>query len=223
MPIAVNTLDAVLFDLDGTLIDTAPDFAVVVNRLLAAYNKPGLAFAPIRATVSQGARALVTLAFGLQADEPGFEPLRQQLLDLYADHLAVESGLFGGMDSLLNTLEARNIPWGIVTNKPRIYAEPILEALALAKRCQSLVCPDDVSQTKPHPEPLLLACNQLDCQPANSVYIGDHRRDIEAGRNAAMTTIAAAYGYIEDSDPAHSWGADYLVHSAAEIQDLLIP
>lgn len=221
MPINANTLDAVLFDLDGTLIDTAPDFAVVVNRLLAAHNKPAIAFEPIRATVSQGARALVTLAFDLQADEPGFDPLRQQLLDLYADHLAVETCLFGGMDTLLTTLEARHIPWGIVTNKPRIYAEPILDALALTTRCQSLVCPDDVNQAKPHPEPLLLACSQMDCQPGNSIYIGDHRRDIEAGRNAAMTTVAAAYGYIEEQDPAHSWGADYLVHSATEIQTLL--
>lgn len=223
MPAAIKKPDAMLFDLDGTLIDTAPDFAVVVNRLLAAHNKPALAFEEIRATVSKGARALVTLAFDLQADEPGFEALRLQLLDLYADHLAVESCLFAGMDSLLETLEARNIAWGIVTNKPRAYAEPILQALALSKRCQALVCPDDVSQTKPHPEPLFLACSQLDCEPANSVYVGDHRRDIEAGREAAMTTVAAAYGYIEESDPAHSWGADYLVNSAAEIHALLTP
>ena len=219
--ISTTQLSGVLFDLDGTLIDTAPDFAVVVNRLLSAHNQPPLAYEPIRATVSKGARALVTLAFGIKEGEENFESLRQELLSLYSQHLAVKTCLFPGMDTLLNRLEQQHIPWGIVTNKPRLYAEPILKALALDTRCSALVCPDDVTHTKPDPEPLHLACEKASINPNQCIYVGDHRRDIEAGNNAKMTTIAAAYGYIEEYDPAESWEADYLVQSVAELDALL--
>jgi 2-phosphoglycolate phosphatase len=214
-------LEAVLFDLDGTLIDTAPDFAVVVNQLRQRHGKTELDYAAIRATVSHGARALVTLAFGLNQADKNFEALRQELLMLYSQHLCIKTQLFPGINKLLDWIEQQSLPWGIVTNKPRQYAEPIIATLQLAKRCQVLVCPDDVKQTKPHPEPMLLACQHLQCNNHNTLYIGDHRRDIEAGKNANMHTMAATYGYIDPSDPAANWGADCAVDHAEQIQRYL--
>ncbi|ARN75033.1 HAD-IA family hydrolase [Oceanicoccus sagamiensis] len=217
-----TALQAVLFDLDGTLIDTAPDFAVVVNLLLERHGKAELPYSAIRETVSHGARALITLAFELQEGDDGFEALRLELLELYGQHLSVETSLFPGMHELLLWLESNNIPWGIVTNKPRLYAEPILRDLLLSERCSALVCPDDVTHTKPDPEPLLLACEHIGCEAQQTLYIGDHRRDIEAGKNADMKTMAVNYGYIEADDPAENWQADFYVDHADEIQALLI-
>lgn len=214
-------LQAVLFDLDGTLLDTAPDFAVVLNQLRQRHGKVPLDYPSIRATVSNGARALVTLAFQLQEGDDGFESMRQELLALYSEHLAVKTQPFPGISDLLDWLDSHLLPWGVVTNKPRRYAEPILQALSLASRCAVLVCPDDVNNTKPDPEPLLLACARIRCPAANTIYLGDHRRDIEAGANAGMKTLAVNYGYIDPADPAHSWQADFYVDHAADIQPLL--
>lgn len=217
-----HPLDAVLFDLDGTLVDTAPDFAAVLNTLCKRHGKTVVDFADIRSTVSHGARALLNLAFGINESDEKYEQLLQELLSLYSQHLAVESTLFPGIEDLLNWLDSQSLPWGVVTNKPRAYAEPILAALNLSERCHTLVCPDDVTHTKPNAEPMLLACKQLACNPINTLYIGDHRRDIEAGRNASMRTIAANYGYIDPSDPAIDWQADFYVDHAKEITSTLI-
>lgn len=219
--ISQSPLSAVLFDLDGTLLDTAPDFAVVVNQLRQRHGKEPLPYQPIRDTVSNGARALVTLAFELQEGDSGFESIRQELLDLYERHLAVETVLFPGLAEVLNWLEQQQLPWGVVTNKPRRFAQPLMESLSLAERCSTLVCPDDVSNTKPDPEPLLLACRQIQRPARQTIYVGDHRRDIEAGINAGMKTLAAGYGYIDRDDSAHDWGADFHVDEAASILPLL--
>lgn len=217
----MTTLDAVLFDLDGTLLDTAPDFFVVVNQLCQHHQQAPVSYEAVRATVSHGARALVTLAFELQPGDAEFEQRRQQLLALYSGHLAVKTCLFNGLEDLLGWLESQSIAWGIVTNKPRLYAKPILAALGLEQRCAVLVCPDDVTHTKPDPEPLLLACKQLNCRPSNTLYVGDHRRDIEAGQRAGMPTMAAGYGYIDPSDPSQSWGADHHIDDADTILSLI--
>ncbi len=214
-------IEAVLFDLDGTLLDTARDFAAILNQMRDQHSLPALPFESVRSTVSHGARALVTLAFDLQEGETGFETLRLELLERYGQHLAVHACLFEGLDGVLQHLEVENIPWGIVTNKPRIYSEAILSALALDQRCQSLVCADDVSRSKPDPESLLLACQQLQRQPGNVIYIGDHHRDIEAGKRANMITIAAAYGYIHSDDPVENWAADHCVENAEALLSLL--
>ena len=216
-----QALQAVLFDLDGTLIDTAPDFAVVVNELRQRYNREPMDFATIRTQVSHGARALVTLALDIQPEQTEFEEKRQELLALYGNHVAVKTQLFDGMTETLEWIEQQAMPWGIVTNKPRRFAEPILEALGLSERCKTLVCPDDVKVTKPDPEPMFLACQQIHCDPKQVVYLGDHRRDIDAGKAAGMATIATGYGYIEASDPAENWQADFLVDHASEIPALL--
>lgn len=212
--------DAVLFDLDGTLIDTAPDFISTLNRLLKEENKPPLGDDVIRKTVSHGARALITLGFGLSEGEKGFESLRDRLLKLYADNLSVESRLFDGGEKLLATLEAQQIPWGIVTNKPSLYAIPLIRDLGL--NCGSLICPDHVAHPKPHPEPLFKAAAELKVTSEKCLYVGDHRRDIEAGQRAGMQTVAALYGYIEDDDDPALWRADYCINSLEEIGTLLL-
>lgn len=217
----MTNLESVLFDLDGTLIDTAPDFVTVLNKLLVEEGKQPLAFDTIRAIVSDGARALVQLGFGVAEGEAGFDPLRERLLDLYSAHLSVDSQLFPEMEQVLNTLEEKNIPWGIVTNKPRQYAEPLLEDLTLAKRCATLICPDDVTHRKPHAEPILLACKEIEVNPTQSVYVGDHSRDITSGNNAGCITVACRYGYISPRDPIEHWDADHYIDTAGELLQIL--
>lgn len=212
---------AVMFDLDGTLLDTAPDFVVVVNRLLAEYDRAPLADATIRRSVSNGARALVQLAFGVAPGHPDFEPLRIRLLELYSDHLAVHTKLFPGLQSLLHALGDRQIPWGVATNKPAAYTLPLMTQLDLKPAPESIICPDHVKERKPHPESLFLAAKHLGCEPAHIVYVGDHRRDIECGQQAGAITIAAAYGYIEEGDDVDSWGADYRVDHGRDILPIL--
>lgn len=215
--------EAVLFDLDGTLIDTAPDFAGVLNRQLAAHGRQPLPYETVRAAVSQGARAVVALGFSdrFPVDSIEFEGIRQEFLNSYLHHLADETRLFPGMDALLTHLESRGIPWGIVTNKPSLYTTPLLKALKLEHRCKVAICPDMVTHIKPHPEPMLKAAEVLGVSPDKCVYVGDHLRDIEAGKRAAMVTIAVNYGYIQDGDNPADWEADHLVNSVFELSRLL--
>jgi phosphoglycolate phosphatase len=214
-------MKAVLFDLDGTLFDTAPDFIVVLNQLRTEEQLPPLPDASIRAVVSNGARALITLGFGVDEGDAGFEHLRKRLLELYLNHLAEKTVLFPGIETLLNQLAAANIAWGIVTNKPLAYTAPLMRAYTHLPAPGAVICPDHVVNRKPDPEPVLLACAQIGCHPQEAIYVGDHERDIAAGRAAGMPTIACRYGYINgDEDPA-DWNADYLVDSAEEIWPLL--
>ncbi|WP_347330223.1 HAD-IA family hydrolase [Marinimicrobium locisalis] len=216
-----KNIRAVLFDLDGTLLDTAPDFVVVVNRLLAEYDRPPLPAETIRRSVSNGARALVCLAFNIDPEHTDFEPLRVRLLEIYSEHLAVHTALFPGLQEVLDQLNEWSIPWGIATNKPAAFTIPLMEQLDLKPACECIICPDHVAERKPHPESLLLAAKNLGCEPEHIVYVGDHRRDIECGQQAGSVTIAAAYGYIEDDDDVDSWGADYRVEHGSEILGIL--
>lgn len=215
--------EAVLFDLDGTLIDTAPDFVAVLNRQRLAHGREPLPAAKIRAVVSQGARAVVALGFGdrFDVDSAEFEALRQEFLQTYLKHIADESRLFPGMDTLLRALEGRGIPWGIVTNKQSMFTVPLLRALDLHQRCAVAICPDMVNHGKPHPEPMLKAAAAVKAAPGACVYVGDHRRDIEAGRNAGMVTVAVRYGYILEGETADLWGADHTVDTVEELSRLL--
>lgn len=209
---------AVLFDLDGTLVDTAPDFVRVLNNMRTKYGHPALPSEMVRPAVSAGARAMVKVGFPeYELESPEFAQLRQEFLDAYGADICQDSQLFTGLDALLENLEAKGIPWGIVTNKPRIYSEALLLALNLTQRCAVLVCPDDVSQTKPHPEPMYLACKQLNVAPTQTVYIGDHIRDIQAGNNAQMTTIAVGFGYIVEDEDIHDWQADHCVQTVDDL------
>jgi len=214
-------IKAVVFDLDGTLVDTAPDFIVSLSALLKEEGRPALSDESIRNTVSNGASALVTLGFNLTEGDADFERLRQRLLTLYIQHLADSSATFEGIDELLEWFREQDIAWGIATNKPAIYTEPLLKALDLRPTNNCIICPDHVSERKPHPESLHLAAKLLNCQTEEIIYVGDHRRDIECGQRANSPTIAAAYGYISHIDEALSWQADHTVSHAKELQAVI--
>ncbi len=216
-----NSRKALLFDLDGTLLDTAPDFIFVLNKLLTEEGRDALPHDVIRSTVSSGARALVTLGFNLRDGDAEFERLRQRLLTLYDQHLADNTKPFAGIIELLNFCAEQQWYWGIVTNKPRRFTIPLMEKMALQPAADVIVCPDDVTHTKPHPEPLLLACKQLSVMPHNAIYVGDHVRDIQAGKSAGLKTIAADYGYIEANDAVANWNADFIAQSASDIYEFL--
>ena len=215
-----GNLKAVLFDLDGTLVDTADEFLVVVQQLRAEHDLPPMDPARVRRSVSNGARALVQLGLGLDPEDEQFESKRLRLLELYAEVLGSSAKPYPGINRLLAELARHGISWGVATNKPRAYAEPLLERIDLPS-CPSLVCPDDVKDRKPHPESLYLNCRDLDCAPHQAIYIGDHLRDIQAGKRAGMLTIAAAYGYIEPDDNPHDWGADLLTDDSNTLADLI--
>ncbi|HIF75713.1 MAG TPA: HAD family hydrolase [Porticoccaceae bacterium] len=217
-----TSIECVLFDLDGTLIDTAEDFHIAVNKLLAKNDTDPISSQLIRQTVSDGARALVKLAFSIEESDPHFDELNQQLLELYFVELEnTQSVLYPGMDMLLTTLEKHGVPWGIVTNKPEKYSTLLLDKLGLLTRCKSLVCPDHVSERKPHPEPILLACQQLGVGTERTVYLGDHLRDIQAAKNADVIAIAAAYGYLTEGSKVEEWYADFILAKPDQAISLL--
>jgi phosphoglycolate phosphatase len=213
--------EAVLFDLDGTLLDTAPDFHWVINQLLSENSLPAQPYAELRKHVSNGANALLKAAFELSDGDSKLPSLHQQMLNLYDQHLAIDSKLFPGIESLLTTLEKEQIPWGIVTNKPERFTTPILSALTLSIRSASPICPDHVKKPKPDPAPRLLACQQIQAAPQDCIYIGDPIRDIDAGNRADMFTIGALYGYINESENSDSWNANAYVKHADQILSVI--
>ncbi|MFD1438699.1 HAD-IA family hydrolase [Acinetobacter sp. ANC 4282] len=217
-------MKAVLFDLDGTLIDTAADFIRIIQDMCRDKQCEIVAADLIRTQVSEGARAMVKLVYPeLEVEDPVFLAHRQRFLDLYGEDIAVDTDLFEGMYPLLEELERQDIPWGIVTNKPRWLSESLLKALNLTERCAVLVCPEDVSKTKPDPEPMYLAAKQIQIQPEDCIYVGDHPRDIDAGRNANMYTILAGYGYLplQHKDDLTAWQADCIVNTVAELHQVI--
>lgn len=214
-------ISAVLFDLDGTLIDTAPDFIRCLNQLRLQHGLAPLPAEQIRRSVSNGARAMIRVGFGLDPEHPDYLEKHTAFLDLYEAGVAEETRLFEGMEELLQALEHRGIPWGIVTNKPARFAVPLIEALGLSSRCATLVCPDHVTHRKPHPESLILACHQIGTEPGTGLYVGDHERDIEAGRNAGMRTVAVRYGYIEEPERVDLWQADLIADTVKDLAKLL--
>lgn len=217
-------MKAVLFDLDGTLIDTAADFVRIIQQMCRDEQRPVVEAEIIRTQVSEGARAMVQLVYPeMDVTDPVFLAHRQRFLNTYGDNILVDTNLFEGMYPLLEELEAHQIPWGIVTNKPRGLSELLLAALNLTERCAVLVCPEDVSKTKPDPEPMYLAAKQLNLEARDIIYVGDHPRDIDAGRNAEMYTILAAYGYlpVESRDDLLAWQADAIIQTVPELHQLL--
>ena len=213
----------VLFDLDGTLADTAPDLAGAVNRMLMARGRPPLPLADLRPVASHGARGLLGRAFGVAPPDPEFEALRQEFFREYEGALCVESSLFPAMNEALIELEHRGVLWGIVTNKVARFTEPLVRALGLHERAACVVSGDTAARAKPDPAPLLHALAATTTAADVSVYVGDDLRDIQAGRAAGMRTVAVSYGYLGDGPHYAQWGADHIIHSPSELLTLVRP
>ena len=215
-------LEAVLFDLDGTLIDTAPDLAGTLNEMRRRRGLDAVPLAQVRPFVSHGARGMLTSGFQMKTDDPQFQAMREEFLQIYAENICVESGLFPGMEELLKHLEERDIAWGVVTNKFERLARPLLDALQLSDRAAIIVGGDTCPRPKPFPDPLLHAAAEIGTAPAATLYVGDDARDVTAARAAGMPVVVAAYGYLGDGDPPSLWGADAILDSPREVLDWII-
>ncbi len=213
---------AMLFDLDGTLADTAPDLAYALNRTLEHFGHAPLPYAKIRPVVSHGGVALTQLGFGIPPEAPGFEERRRFLLDVYAENLCRETALFAGMAEVLSGLEARAVRWGIVTNKPAWLTDPLMAAMRLDGRAGCIVSGDTCARRKPHPEPILHACALLGCDPRRAWYVGDAGRDMLAGKAAGCTTVGALYGYLHPADPPDAWQSDLMISDPGQLFELLL-
>lgn len=213
--------DAVLFDLDGTLADTAPDLGGTVNALLREEGLPPRPLAALRPYVSQGARGMLKAGFGYDASHPAFAPLTERFLAIYANRLCAETRLFDGIPALLATLDEMGLGWGIVTNKRMRFTNPLVDLLGLSGRTTCVVSGDTTPEAKPSPLPVLHACKLLDCAPDRTIYVGDDVRDIEAGRGAGCLTVAVSYGYLGDGGPVETWGADLIIDHPAELAEFL--
>jgi len=211
------SVDAILMDLDGTLVDTAPDLVAVLNTLLVDRSRPPVPFAIARNEVSNGALGLLRLGFPEQDSDEELEPLRLEFLEVYTRDVCVHSRLFNGLETILSQLHKNMIPWGIVTNKPHSMTVPLLDALDLAYPPGCVVSGDRLPQRKPHPAPLRLGADELGMNAQRCVYVGDAPRDIDAGRAAGMPTIAAAYGYIRADDDPGQWGASAVIRRPGEL------
>ncbi|MBU9455429.1 phosphoglycolate phosphatase [Burkholderia multivorans] len=213
--------EAVLFDLDGTLADTAPDLAAAVNKMQRVRGLPETPLDALRRLASAGARGLLGGAFGITPDTPGYDAMRDEFLANYAADICVQTTLFPGIAEVLDELEARGVRWGIVTNKAMRLTAPLVELLGLASRAACVVGGDTTPHSKPHPAPLLHAAGLLALAPHRIVYVGDDLRDIQAGYAAGMATVAAAYGYCGDGAAPGDWRAQHLVGTTGELRDLL--
>lgn len=203
-----DTVGTVLFDLDGTLLDTAPDLGAALNRLLADTGRAPLAAEQIRPHVSHGTRALLRLGLGVELGDPAYEGYRTRLLDHYLRDIAAHSRLFPGMEQVLDHMAARGISWGVVTNKPGRLTLPLMDALGLTGQAACIVSGDTTDHPKPHPAPMLHACHAAGTPPEHCLFVGDAERDVVAGRAAGITTLVALFGYIAPEEAPRSWGAD---------------
>jgi N-acetyl-D-muramate 6-phosphate phosphatase len=219
----IENIAAVLFDLDGTLVDTAPDLGYALNLQRQRHGLPPLADELIRPQASHGARGLLEIGFDLQPDDRRFASLRAEFLQLYADNICRHSRPFPGILELLAELEARGLKWGVVTNKPAAFTEPLMSILDLAERAACIVSGDTCPQPKPHPAPMLAAAELCSAPPAQCLYLGDAERDIQAANAAAMPALVAAWGYIGSADQPHTWGAHGQINHPSETLDYLVP
>jgi phosphoglycolate phosphatase len=211
---------AVLFDLDGTLLDTAPDMVGTLNQLRSEERREELHYDQARAYVSNGVLGLLGVAFADVTDEDR-QRLHRRFLEIYAGRLAAGTTLFPGMPAVLVHLEAAQIAWGVVTNKPARLTEPLLDQLGLLARCACVVSGDTMPRRKPHPQPLLHALSIVGASPGQAIYVGDAERDIAAGRAAGMRTVAAVYGYIPPGENPSAWGADHQITSPGDLLTVL--
>ncbi len=209
----------VLFDLDGTLADTAPDLAGALNKMRTDRGLAPLPLEPLRRMASSGARGLVGVGFGLKPGDPDYEAHRVEFLDNYERALCVHTRLFDGVDALLASIESRGLKWGVVTNKARRFTDPLSLAIGFTGRASCVVSGDTTPHAKPHPAPLLHAAEVSGVAPEHCIYIGDDLRDIQAGNAAAMKTLAVTWGYLGDTDPPEHWGAHAVIARPAQVLD----
>ncbi|HKQ26667.1 MAG TPA: phosphoglycolate phosphatase [Burkholderiales bacterium] len=222
MSVSVNAPGrGVLFDLDGTLADTAPDLGYALNQQRLARDMPELPIEAVRSLASSGARGLLKIGFGIEPGQSGYEVLRDEFLDIYEENLARNSRLFPGISALLEQIEQRGLRWGIVTNKSERFTFPLLRALALIERAACVICGDTTPNPKPHPAPLLAAAKKLGIPAPQCIYVGDDVRDVQAGHAAGMPVVVARYGYLGNGAPPEEWGADGFVDSPADLLDVL--
>ena len=212
---------AVLFDLDGTVADTAPDLGYALNQQRLARGMPELPIEAVRSHASSGARGLLKIGFNMTPDDSGYEAMRDEFLDIYEKNLARSSELFSGVASLLAQIEQRGMDWGIVTNKAERFTFPLLGALGLLKHSRVVICGDTTPHPKPHPAPLLAAADRIGVPATNCLYVGDDERDVQAGQAAGMPVIVARYGYLGNGRPPESWGADGYIDSPMELLEFL--
>jgi phosphoglycolate phosphatase len=214
-----SKVDAVLFDLDGTLIDSAPDLAATANAMRAARGLDPLPYHRLRPLVGSGARGMVGTAFGVGPEQDGFEALRDEFLERYAVGLLERTQVFARMLPVVEHIERSHLPWGIVTNKATRFTTPVVRGLGL--RAAVVISGDTTPHSKPHPAPLLEAARRLELEPARCVYVGDDLRDVLAGRSAGMATVAAAWGYLGETRPIGDWGADAIIEDPADLLNWL--
>jgi len=205
-----------LFDLDGTLLDTAPDLCFALNSALNEQGFERISDAVITPFISQGAVGMVRQALG-SSEHPQYESILALMLEIYTDNLANHTTLFEGMDQVLNRIETRNLHWGIVTNKRTRFTQSILKQLDLFDRASCIICGDTTANKKPHPRPMLAACRQLQIKPMECIFIGDSLKDIQAGNRAGMSTLVAGYGYIAEHDQPENWNACGTVNAPSEL------
>jgi N-acetyl-D-muramate 6-phosphate phosphatase len=202
----------VLFDLDGTLIDSAPDLAGAANDLRVQHGLPPLPYDDLRPMAGAGARGMVGVAFGAQPGDARFNDLREAFLARYEQRLLQETVVFASVLPVLDALDAATLRWGIVTNKVMRFTAPVVEGLGLHQRAAALIGGDSTAHAKPHPEPLLEAARRIGVNPQRCVYVGDDLRDVQAGRAAGMATVAAGWGYLGQGEAIERWGADAVIH-----------
>ena len=212
---------AVLFDLDGTLIDSAPDLAGAGNDMRIARGLAPHPLAHFRPMVGAGARGMLGRAFEIGPDDERFAAMRDEFLSRYEARMTQETHLFDGIDDVLDAFDADALPWGIVTNKATRFADPLTRALGLVPRAATLVCGDTTAHAKPHPEPLLEAARRIGVDATDCIYVGDDLRDVQAGRAAGMRTIAVHWGYLGAGESIEAWGADRLARTPSELLKLL--
>lgn len=211
-------MQAVLFDFDGTLVDTAPDLGYALNLQRERHGLPFLPEAAIRPYASHGSRGLLEIGFGLLPTDASFEDMRAEYLELYTQVMTRQPVLFEGMAETLHAIEQRGLRWGIVTNKPRRFTMPMVSHMGLDLRAAAVISGDDAPQPKPSPQTLLMACERMQIDPQTALYVGDAERDVQAGNAAGMTTLVALFGYLSVADQPQSWGAAACIEQP---QDLL--
>ena len=213
-------ITTILFDLDGTLVDTAPDLAHALNLQLVKHGKQPLSYEAIRPFASHGSRGLVGLGFNITPQDSNFIKMRDEYLSLYDTVFTRSPMLLPGIADLLQAIENKGLKWGIVTNKPRRFTEKLIESIHLHHNAACVVCGDDALQPKPSPATLLMACQQIGVKPENCMYVGDAERDIQAGKAAGMKTVVALFGYIDVTDKPHEWGADMMIEIPSQLEKL---